>query len=164
MNGKHTSFRLFRSLALFTTGALITVACTKVKVSWDQQASAAAPGASPAPAVVAPVVPSAAQPSLPPPTPDQIAGARGLSRTFAQVAEQVSPSVVSIRVAKKQKIKVMRRGNPFGRDLPFHFGPLGRVRPAGVQEEGGGAGGGPFGQSRQGGGVPAHVAAPLRWR
>jgi len=125
MNGKLTSFRLFRSLALFTTGALITVACTKVKVSWDQEASAAAPGASPGPAVVAPMVPQAAQPSLPPPTANQIADARSMSRTFSQVAEQVSPSVVSIRVAKKQKIKIMRRGNPFGRDLPFHFGPFG---------------------------------------
>jgi serine protease Do len=125
MTGKHTSFRLFRSLALFTTGALITVACTKVKVSWDQQASAAAPGTSPLPAAVAPAIPQAAQPTLPPPTANQIADARGLSRTFSQVAEQVSPSVVAIRVAKKQKIKVMRRGNPFGRDLPFHFGPFG---------------------------------------
>ncbi len=147
MNGKHTSFRLFRSLALFTTGALITVACTKVKVSWDQQASAAAPG-SPAPAVVAPAVPSAAQPSLPPPTPNQIADARGLSRTFSQVAEQVSPSVVSIRVAKKQKIKMMRRGNPFGRDLPFHFGPFGSPFGMPDDEEDDGSGGG--GEERQG--------------
>ncbi|HRI52400.1 MAG TPA: Do family serine endopeptidase, partial [Pseudomonadota bacterium] len=28
-------------------------------------------------------------------------------------------SVVSIRVAKKQKVRVNRRGNPFGRELPF---------------------------------------------
>ncbi|MBL8635863.1 MAG: Do family serine endopeptidase [Myxococcales bacterium] len=139
MNGKPTTFRLFRSLALFTTGALITVACTKVKVSWDQQASAAAPG-SQAPAVVSPAVPPAAQPSLPPPTANQIADARSLSRTFSQVAEQVSPSVVSIRVAKKQKLKVMRRGNPFGREFPFHFGPFGSPfgAPDEEDEEGGG--------------------------
>ena len=132
MNGKPTTFRLFRSLALFTTGALITVACTKVKVSWDQQASAAAPGGQ---AVVAPAVPPAAQPTLPPPTANQIADARSMSRTFSQVAEQVSPSVVSIRVAKKQKIKVMRRGSPFGRELPFHFGPFGS--PFGMPDDDG---------------------------
>ncbi|HNI58446.1 MAG TPA: Do family serine endopeptidase [Pseudomonadota bacterium] len=134
MTGKSTSFRLFRSLALFTTGALITVACTKVKVSWDQQASAAAPGAA-APAAVAPLLPQTQAPSLPPPTPSQIADARSLSRTFSQVAEQVSPSVVAIRVAKKQKIKVMRRGSPFGRELPFHFGPFGS--PFGMPDDDG---------------------------
>lgn len=144
MNGKPTTFRLFRSLALFTTGALITVACTKVKVSWDQQASAAAPGSQTA-AVVSPAVPPATQPSLPPPTANQIADARSLSRTFSQVAEQVSPSVVSIRVAKKQKIKVMRRGNPFGREFPFHFGPFGS--PFGAPDEEGDDDGG---EERQG--------------
>ncbi len=134
MTGKSTPFRLFRSVALFTTGALITVACTKVKVSWDQQASAA-PGAAQTPAAVAPLVPQAQAPSLPPPTANQIADARSMSRTFSQVAEQVSPSVVAIRVAKKQKIKVMRRGNPFGREFPFHFGPFGS--PFGAPDEDG---------------------------
>ena len=48
--------RLWRSVALFSTGALITLACSKVKVSWDQHASAAAPtsGVSAATAAAAP--------------------------------------------------------------------------------------------------------------
>lgn len=103
--------RLWRSVALFSTGALITLACTKVKVSWDQHASAAAPAAGASAAAVAP--------ALPPPSKAQLEETRTISHTFAQVAEQVSPSVVSIRVAKKQKVRNLRRGNPFGRELPF---------------------------------------------
>jgi len=103
--------RLWRGVALFSTGALITLACTRVKVSWDQHASAASPtlGASSA----------AVTPALPPPTKAQVEETRTISHTFAQVAEQVSPSVVAIRVAKKQKVRINRRGNPFGREHPF---------------------------------------------
>lgn len=107
--------RFWRSVALFSTGALITLACTRVKVTWDQAA-----GASPsAPATVAGS--AAVTPALPPPTKAQIDEARTLSRTFSQVAEQVSPSVVSIQVQKKQKVR-MHRGNPFGHNFPFPFG------------------------------------------
>lgn len=113
--------RFWRSIALFSTGALITLACTRVKVTWDQAASAAGPA-------VAMVTAPAANPGTPPSTPSpaasrgQVEDARGLSRTFAQVAEQVSPSVVAIRIAKKQKMsRVMRRG-PFHQNMPFPFG------------------------------------------
>jgi serine protease Do len=100
-----------RGLALFSTGVMLTLACTRVKVTWDQAASAAAP-AQTAPAAVAP--------ALPPPTQAQVEGARALSRTFSQVAEQVGPSVVAIKVEKKHKGPRMRRGSPF-RDFPFPF-------------------------------------------
>lgn len=131
--------RLWRSIALVSTGALITLACTRVKVSWDQQASAASPAVT---------APAAVTPALPPPTQQQIEGARSLSRTFAQVAEQISPSVVSIRVAKKQKnVRVFRRGNPF-QGFPFPFGdPFG----------GGGGPGGPDGDDDDGDEVPGQV-------
>ncbi|HMU38484.1 MAG TPA: Do family serine endopeptidase [Pseudomonadota bacterium] len=127
-----TSLRWVRTVGLFATGVLITVACSKVTVSWDQQASAAGAATAQAPTPALPPPTSVAPPSLPPAT-NSIADARNLSRTFSSVAEQVSPSVVSIRVAKKQKIKVMRRGNPFGRDFPFQFGPFGG--PFGNPEE-----------------------------
>lgn len=108
--------RFWRSVALFSTGALITLACTRVKVTWDQAA-----GAAPSAAVTA-ASSAAVTPALPPPTKSQIEDARTMSRTFAQVAEQVSPSVVSIRVQKKQKMRTMRRGMPFGHGFsPFGF-------------------------------------------
>lgn len=123
--------RFWRSIALFSTGALITLACTRVKVTWDQAASAAAPGASGTAAVAAA--------ALPPPSKTQIEDARGMSRTFAQVADQVSPSVVAIKVAKKQKGNRMfhRRGG-----MPFPFGfPFGS--PDEEDELGGGDDPGP---------------------
>jgi serine protease Do len=109
--------RFWRSVALFSTGALITLACTRVKVTWDQ-AAGASPSASPS----AVAGTAAVTPALPPPTKTQIEDARTMSRTFAQVAEQVSPSVVSIRVQKKAKVRAMRRGMPFGHDMPMPFG------------------------------------------
>jgi serine protease Do len=90
---------------------LITLACTRVKVTWDQHASAAAPTTGATAAAVTP--------ALPPPTKAQLEETRTISHTFAQVAEQVSPSVVSIKVAKKHKMRVMHRGSPFGQQLPF---------------------------------------------
>lgn len=108
--------RFWRSVALFSTGALITLACTRMKVTWDQ-AAGAAPSASITAAATASVAPA-----LPPPSKAQVDEARTLSRTFSQVAEQISPSVVSIRVQKKQKMHMMHRGSPFGHDFPFPFG------------------------------------------
>lgn len=108
--------RVWRSIALFSTGALITLACTRVKVSWDQAASAAAPagptaalvgGSSDALATAGP--PGVGSGRAVPEDP------RGASRTFSQVAAQLSPSVVSIRVEKKVKLPTMR-----GRGMPFH--------------------------------------------
>lgn len=114
--------RFWRSIALFSTGALITLACTRVKVTWDQAASAAGPSVA---MVTAPATTPAGGPAGVSPqatAKGQVEDARGLSRTFAQVAEQVSPSVVAIRVAKKQKMsRVMRRG-PFHQNMPFPFG------------------------------------------
>ncbi|MCS6914445.1 MAG: PDZ domain-containing protein [Myxococcales bacterium] len=101
--------RLIPGSALFGLGVVLALACTKVKVSWDQPASASPP-----------TLPGAVAPALPPPTAAQIEGARALSRTFSQVAEQVGPSVVAIKVEKKQKGVRFRRLNPF-RDFPFPF-------------------------------------------
>ncbi len=108
--------RFWRSVALFSTGALITLACTRVKVTWDQAA-----GASPAATATAAGT-ATVTPALPPPSREQVESARSVSRTFAQVAEQISPSVVSIRVQKKQKVRMMRRGFPFGHEFQLPFG------------------------------------------
>jgi len=62
----------------------------------------------------------AAEPKLPPPSPAAVSDARALSRTFAQVASQLSPSVVRITMGKT--VKAPR--NQF-RGLPFGFGPQG---------------------------------------
>ncbi len=105
--------RTLRSVALFSMGVMVTLACTKMKVSWDQPASAAATGA-----------PSALVPALPPPSRSQLEVAKEVSRTFALVADQLAPSVVSIRVAKRQKISRAMRRNPLG-GFPFPFGPFG---------------------------------------
>ena len=51
-------------------------------------------------AQAAPVVQAEAKPALPPPSTEQVADARMLSRTFAQVASQLSPSVVRISITK----------------------------------------------------------------
>src|SRR5579883_75226 len=96
--------RTLRTAGVFAAGVVLALACTRVKVSWDQPASAAA--------------------TTPPPgAPGPVAGqseARAISQTFTAVAEQVGPSVVSIKVAKKQKVQRVH-GNPF-RGLPFPFG------------------------------------------
>lgn len=123
MSVQFSSFRFVRSIGLFATGILITVACTKVKVSWDQQASAN-PAAVPVPAPVQQNVPTTT-PGRSLPGASVLPDANALSRTFSQVAEQISPSVVSIRAVKKQKLRMMRRGSPLGRDFPFFFGPFG---------------------------------------
>ena len=61
-----------------------------------------------------------AKPALPPPSAAQVADARSLSRTFAQVASQLSPSVVRIGITKTMKVRGHRGmgGNPF-QGTPF---------------------------------------------
>jgi serine protease Do len=90
---------------LVALGAAATLAATHVRVSWGPAAQAA------------PVVVAEAKPALPPPTAAQVADARTLSRTFAQVAAQLSPSVVRISITKTMKIHG-RRMNPF-QGTPF---------------------------------------------
>jgi serine protease Do len=111
-------------MTLVALGAAATVAATHVQVHWGQSAQAA------------PVVAADVKPALPPPSKEQISEARTLSRTFTQVAAQLSPSVVRISVTKgggqKQRTGGMQRGrNPFS-GTPFErfFG----------DEDGGGGG------------------------
>ena len=75
-------------LALVSLGAAAAVATSHVQVHWGQTAQAA------------PVVQADVKPALPPPSKEQISDARMLSRTFAQVASQLSPSVVRISITK----------------------------------------------------------------
>jgi serine protease Do len=75
-------------LALVTVGAAGAIGATHIDVSWNSAAAAAPPA------------PVASEPTLPPPSPAQIADARQVGRTFAQVASQISPSVVRISVTK----------------------------------------------------------------
>lgn len=77
--------------------AAAVVVAMRVHVTWDGCARAAPPA------------PPTIQPSLPPPSPAQVADARAISRTFAQVAEQLKPSVVAIIVEKKGGGPVPRR-------------------------------------------------------
>ncbi len=90
-------------LALVSLGAAAAVATSHVQVHWG------------AAAVAAPVVQADVKPALPPPSKEQISDARMLSRTFAQVASQLSPSVVRISITKggAGKRNVIHRGNPF---------------------------------------------------
>jgi serine protease Do len=99
-----TSF--YKGLGLLALGAGLTVLVTHVRVDW--QRSQAAPTAAVAGDVKA---------ALPPPSSAQLSEARSLGRTFAQVASQLSPSVVRISVAKTVKGVPMGR-NPF-RGTPF---------------------------------------------
>ena len=78
-------------VALIGIGAAAAISATHLKVHWS-------PGAEAAPAVVAET-----KPALPPPSASQVADARLFSRTFAQIAEQLSPSVVRISITKKAK-------------------------------------------------------------
>jgi serine protease Do len=92
-------------LALVSLGAAAAVATSHVQIHWGQSAQAA------------PVVQADVKPALPPPSKEQISDARMLSRTFAQVASQMSPSVVRISVTKgggnAKHNTVHRGGNPF---------------------------------------------------
>jgi serine protease Do len=96
--------------ALVAVGAAAAVAVTNVQLSWGPRAQAAPP-----------VVIAETKPALPPPSAAQVADARTLSRTFAQVASQLSPSVVRISITKSGKSMRGRRGmggNPF-QGTPF---------------------------------------------
>ena len=92
-------------LALVSLGAAAAVATSHVQIHWGPTAEAA------------PVVAAEVKPALPPPSKEQISDARMLSRTFAQVASQLSPSVVRISITKGggngKRSAVHRGNNPF---------------------------------------------------
>jgi serine protease Do len=73
-------------------GALCAWAVSHAHVTFGPNAQAAPPQ-----------VEAATKSALPPPSAAQVADARALSRTFAQVASQLSPSVVRISVTKTEK-------------------------------------------------------------
>jgi serine protease Do len=81
--------RILRGAALVAFGGAATLVATQVHVTIGHPAQAAPPAGM--------------QPNLPPPSPSQVADARAISRTFAQVAEQLKPSVVSIIVEKRMQ-------------------------------------------------------------
>ena len=111
-------------LALVSLGAAAAVATSHVQIHWGPTAQAS------------PVVQADVKPALPPPSKEQISDARMLSRTFAQVASQMSPSVVRISISKgggTGKRNAVHRGNPFeGTPFERFFGDDG--------DEGGGMG------------------------
>jgi serine protease Do len=119
---------LIGGVALVAIGATGAYTANHVQLKWGS------------PAQAAPVVVAETKPALPPPSKEQLSDARMLSRTFAQVASQASPSVVRISVAKTMK---MRRntfhgggggGNPFqGTPFEHFFGDQGE----GDDDEGG---------------------------
>ena len=103
--------RLGVAASLVALGAALGVGATHVHWTWS-------PGAHAAPTITA-----AAKPALPPPSPAQVNEARKVGHTFAQVAEQVGPSVVRISVAKlmtNERFGV--HGFPFGN--PFEGTPF----------------------------------------
>ena len=105
MNGKRN---LIGGMALVSLGAAAAIAASHVQVHWGPSAQAA------------PVVAADVKPALPPPSKEQISDARSLSRTFAQVASQMSPSVVRISITKggPKGRGAIHRGNPF-QGTPF---------------------------------------------
>ncbi|MDB4968114.1 MAG: Peptidase Do [Myxococcales bacterium] len=94
-------------LALIGLGAAAAVAATHVQVQFNPSAQAA------------PVIQADVKPALPPPSTQQVTEARTLSRTFAQVASQLSPSVVRISITKGGGGKVRGRGNNPFQGSPF---------------------------------------------
>ncbi|HEY7954833.1 MAG TPA: Do family serine endopeptidase [Polyangia bacterium] len=123
---------LMGGLALIALGAGGGLAASQLKISWGQAAHAS------------PVVVAEAKPALPPPSQEQLSEARAVSRTFAQVAAQVSPSVVRISVTKTVKPEGMQGmhgmgDNPF-QGTPFErfFGNRGEAQPQ--KERGTGSG------------------------
>jgi serine protease Do len=121
---------LLRSIGLVGVGAAATLALTQLHVTVGNQPAKAAPasapgqgggGSTPAGGTM--------RPSLPPPSPAQVADARAFSRTFAQVAEQLKPSVVSIMVEKGGHAgpamhHFQRRGGGRGGPNPFQGTPF----------------------------------------
>jgi serine protease Do len=114
---------LVGGVGLVALGATLAVAVTHVNVSWKRGEAA------PAAAVVADV-----KPALPPPSTAQLTEARSLGRTFAQVASQLSPSVVRISIAKTVKAP---RGMGGGRN-PFQGTPFERYFGQGDGDDDGG--------------------------
>ena len=92
-------------IGMIAIGAAAAITATQLRVSWGPAAHAA------------PVVVAETSPALPPPTAAQLNDARGLSRTFAAVASQLSPSVVRISITKTVKGRFHGR-NPF-QGTPF---------------------------------------------
>ncbi len=118
--------RLLGGAALVAVGGLTTFALGHVHVSFGNQAQAA-------PAV-------GMQPALPPPSPAQVADARAFSRTFAQVAEQLKPSVVAIKVEKgggPATMHRMHRGHGMQQN-PFEGTPFERFFGFGSPDDEGG--------------------------
>jgi serine protease Do len=109
MNRRNTAL----GAGLVALGATAALAVSHVHVTWGPPAAQAAP-----------VLVAEAKPALPPPSAAQVADARALSRTFAQVAAQLSPSVVRISITKTVKMRGHGRnpfqGTPFDR---FFGGP-----------------------------------------
>jgi serine protease Do len=94
-------------IGLVALGAAAALSTTHLHVTWGPSAHAS------------PVVIAEAKPALPPPTAAQVNDARSLSRTFAQVAAQLSPSVVRISITKTVKGgRFHHGGNPFS-GTPF---------------------------------------------
>jgi serine protease Do len=92
-------------VALVALGAAAAVAASHVQLHWSPAAQAAPP-----------VIQADVKPALPPPSKEQVSDARSLSRTFSQVAAQLSPSVVRISITKGGGGKGRtsgRRGSPF---------------------------------------------------
>src|SRR5947207_1423963 len=104
-------------LALVVLGATGALLATNVRVQWGPSASAAPP-----------VITAEAKATLPPPSREQVADAKMLSRTFAQVAAQVGPSVVRISITKTVKgMRGFHGGNPFGGTPLERFFEIGRA-------------------------------------
>ncbi|MCA1665316.1 MAG: trypsin-like peptidase domain-containing protein, partial [Myxococcales bacterium] len=111
-------------VALVSLGAAAAVATSHVQIHWQA-------------AHAAPVVQAEVKPALPPPSKEQLSDARMLSRTFSQVASQLSPSVVRISITKGggngKRNATHRGGSPFeGTPFERFFG----------DEDGDGPGGG----------------------
>lgn len=98
---------------LVAVGATSALVATNVNVSWGQRAIASP--ANPAPAASSSSSASAGG----------VSDARALSRTFTQVAQQVSPSVVRISVSKSPKLVRQGRGGPGLDPFSRFFGPGG---------------------------------------
>ncbi len=107
-------------VGLVALGAAGAFAVSHVRVQISGPVAHAAPG-----------VAAEIKPALPPPTAAAVSDARALSRTFAQVAAQLSPSVVRITMGKT--IKAPRQGQ--FRGLPFGFGPQGQPGFGGNDED-----------------------------
>ncbi len=102
-----SSQKFLVSMALVSAGAVSAIAIPHIHFTWGPSANA---GTLQAPAI------AETKAALPPPSPAQVADARSLSRTFSQVASQMSPSVVRISITKT--MKGVTQMNPF-QGTPF---------------------------------------------